>query len=51
MYKRYIQKSVSDNAQNAVLGVEKYYYYIRHHTKLFVTNNHMSSLHLHGPFL
>jgi hypothetical protein len=41
----YIQKSVSENARNAALGVEKYYYYIRPHTKLFVTNNLLSSLH------
>jgi hypothetical protein len=58
--------SVSANAQNVVVGVEKYqhplwentprtplpppYYYIRHNTKHFVTNNHLSSVVMSRPF-
>jgi hypothetical protein len=54
----YIQKSVSENAHISVLRVEKYKKFLgentprptpllvyTYHTKLFVTNNHLSSLH------
>ena len=53
----YIQKSVSENAGIAVIGVEKYkiflgvntprppYYEMRYNIKIFVTNNHLLFLH------
>jgi hypothetical protein len=58
----YTQTSVIENARNPVVGVGKYeyfpenapesfYFYTRYHTKLFVTNNQLSSHDTHARIL